>query len=135
VEAKLGRTDANNYKLTHADASEGDDFVPARKGKGKGKGKATARAEDDEDNDEVNLGGMGEGKELVPGAKMIKMLELLKTCEFLVRHDCQPGVLNWFQGTRRLQRIRLLDIPSVGYSLCSVCTRLLRFYIISQGHR
>ncbi|CAE6440516.1 unnamed protein product [Rhizoctonia solani] len=73
VEAELGRT--NGYKLMHADADEEDDFVPVRKGKGKSKN----RIDDEDDDEEVNLKGMGEGEDLVPGAKMIQMLKLLKT--------------------------------------------------------
>ncbi|KAH7335005.1 SNF2 family N-terminal domain-containing protein [Rhizoctonia solani] len=73
VQAELRGT--NKYKLMHTDANEDDDFVPI----GKGKGKLKARIEDDEDDEEVNLNKMGEGEELVPGAKMIFMLNTLKT--------------------------------------------------------
>ncbi|CUA67293.1 DNA repair protein RAD5 [Ustilago maydis 521] [Rhizoctonia solani] len=72
VEHELG-----NYKVVHADVDSDDDFVPVRKGKGKGK--ARARIEDEEDEDEVDLKAMGEGEDLVPGAKMTYMLNLFKT--------------------------------------------------------
>ncbi|KAF8667979.1 SNF2 family N-terminal domain [Rhizoctonia solani] len=73
IETELGRV--NGHKLTHADADEDDDFVPA----GKGKSKSKYRIKSEDDDDEVDFGAMGEGEDLVPGAKMIHMLNLLTT--------------------------------------------------------
>ncbi|ELU42195.1 SNF2 family DNA-dependent ATPase [Rhizoctonia solani AG-1 IA] len=85
IETELGRV--NGHKLTHADADEDDDFVPA----GKGKSKSKYRIKSEDDDDEVDFGAMGEGEDLVPGAKMIHMLNLLTT---------------FLQGTKRPQKIK-----------------------------
>ncbi|EUC62614.1 SNF2 family amino-terminal protein [Rhizoctonia solani AG-3 Rhs1AP] len=100
VETELGRTD--KYKLMHADADDDDDdFVPIRKGKGKGKSKA--RIEDDED--EVDLKGMGEGEDLVPGAKMSYMLNLLKTWH---KEAPEDKVIAYSQWTSMIDLMQIL---------------------------
>ena len=81
VDRRYGRAKAPpKFKTMHVDADEEDDFV--FKSKGKGKGKARARVESDDEKEDVELSTMGEGEELVPGAKMAKMAELLQACEW-----------------------------------------------------
>lgn len=80
VDKRHGRVKASpKFKTMHVDGDEEDDFV--FKSKSKGKGKAKARVESDDEKEDVDLDVMGEGEELVPGVKMAKMSELLKTCE------------------------------------------------------
>ncbi|CAE6483099.1 unnamed protein product [Rhizoctonia solani] len=94
IEAELGK-----YKLEYTDADEEDDFVPIRKGKGKSK----ARIEDDDD--EVDLKGMGEGEDLVPGAKMTYMLNLLKTWH---KETPEDKVIAYSQWTSMIDLMQIL---------------------------
>ncbi|CAE6334692.1 unnamed protein product [Rhizoctonia solani] len=99
VEVELGR--ANGYKSmhVHADEDEDEDFVPIRKGKDKSKNRIK-----DED-DEVNLRGMGEGEELVPGAKMIYMLNVLKTWH---KEAPEDKVIAYSQWTSMIDLMQIL---------------------------
>ncbi|KAJ1306287.1 hypothetical protein OPQ81_010989 [Rhizoctonia solani] len=89
VEAELGF--ANEYRLTHTGADEEGDFVPIHEGKGKFKSQTTGEGEDRD----VNLKGMGEGEEIVPGAKMAYMLNLLKTWHKEAPEDKIIGYSQW----------------------------------------
>lgn len=84
VDKRYGRVAAQpKYKTMQVDEDEEEDFVFKSKGKGKGKARARVESDDDEDFEAgAGAGAKGEGEELVPGAKMVKMAELLHTCEY-----------------------------------------------------
>ncbi|KAG8735272.1 hypothetical protein FRC10_010802, partial [Ceratobasidium sp. 414] len=113
IKRQVNKEHGRQYKTMYTDFDEEDDFVPIRKGKGKGRARIVD--EDDEDDEEGNTEGkveaelkkMGEGEGIVPGAKMLRMAELLEQWHREAPEDKIIAYSQYLVETRRDQDVAL----------------------------
>ncbi|KAG9086889.1 hypothetical protein FRC06_002838, partial [Ceratobasidium sp. 370] len=109
IKRQVDKEHGRQYKTMYTDNDEDDDFVPIRKGKGK----ARARIVDEEDEGEGNTEGkvetelkkMGEGEAIVPGAKMVRMAELLEQWH---REAPEDKIIAYSQWTSMIDLMQIL---------------------------